>query len=203
MDPLGLDTLFFGEQGYYMGDKSRIKADGPHVGIVQGENGYSFVFADQSWADLFTDKPDEEITSEDEKKYNRVTKPSNEEIENTIEGSGVDKWQNKLFKYFYIATQSRGVGKAMDFISTQKYTLLHDKENLHSLFITESNGINVAHDHFNFGNFLWGAAADRLGIPYPYAIVGAHLNNRLNHKGEWDSRDDQLSIFMGYLWNSK
>ena len=66
---------------------------------------------------------------------------------------------------------------------------------------TKSEGF-VAHDAHNFGNFLWGAAANQLGVPLWIAKLGAHFNNffdpHYNHK--LDSTDDQFSITIGYHW---
>lgn len=56
----------------------------------------------------------------------------------------------------------------------------------------------LAHDNYNFGNFLWGAAAQAVGVPLWIARLGAHLNNMKFAKGKPDSPDDQLSISAGY-----
>lgn len=56
----------------------------------------------------------------------------------------------------------------------------------------------IAHDNYNFGNFLWGAAAQAVGVPLWIAKLGAHINNMKFTKGKPDSPDDQLSISAGY-----
>ena len=71
------------------------------------------------------------------------------------------------------------------------------------IYITESwkEGF-VAHDNYNFGNFLWGVAARELGVPLSVALTGSHLNNFFlsPDRGHFDSKDDQFSITAGYHW---
>jgi hypothetical protein len=65
------------------------------------------------------------------------------------------------------------------------------------------NDKTVAHNNFNFGNFLWGASAAALGVPLTFAKAGAHWNNYSNDpssKGQLDSKDDQFSIEQGWNW---
>lgn len=62
---------------------------------------------------------------------------------------------------------------------------------------------NVAHNNYNFGNFLWGAGANALGFWEGTARLGAHWNNYRNdpkNKGKLDSTDDQYSIHLGFEW---
>ena len=61
---------------------------------------------------------------------------------------------------------------------------------------TDKEGL-LAHNNFNFGNFLWGAAARAVGVPLWIAKIGSHINN-IKHTGEKDSPDDILSISAGY-----
>lgn len=56
----------------------------------------------------------------------------------------------------------------------------------------------VAHNNVNFGNFLWGAAAQAAGVPLWIARLGAHISNMMHTGGRPDSKDDQLSISAGY-----
>ena len=62
---------------------------------------------------------------------------------------------------------------------------------------TEKDGV-LAHNTVNFGNFLWGAAAQAAGVPLWIARLGAHISNMIITKGVPDSKDDQLSIKAGY-----
>jgi RHS repeat-associated protein len=72
------------------------------------------------------------------------------------------------------------------------------------LFIPEDAG-NVAHNHMNFGNFLFGAAGACLGFDATTLRLGAHYNSIFNsgkngYKPQFDSADDQLSIQLGAIY---
>lgn len=89
-------------------------------------------------------------------------------------------------------------GGELDFASNGKYGI-YRKE----LYFTHTPEGNVAHNNFNFGNFLWGASARELGVPLVVARLGAHFNNFFlspDTKGELDSPDDQFSITCGHHW---
>lgn len=62
---------------------------------------------------------------------------------------------------------------------------------------TKQEGL-LAHDNYNFGNFLWGAAAQATGVPLWIARLGSHISNMMHTGGEPDSPDDILSIGAGY-----
>jgi hypothetical protein len=60
----------------------------------------------------------------------------------------------------------------------------------------------VAHNHMNYGNFLFGAAGKALGLTGFELQMGAHYNSLANpdknsYKRQFDSSDDQFSIRMG------
>jgi hypothetical protein len=70
-------------------------------------------------------------------------------------------------------------------------------------------GTNVAHNNYNFGNFLWGASGSALGVSSTFLKSYADLNNIYNDKEnqgvdiskkKHDSPDDQFSIEEGALW---
>mgnify|MGYP001009133731 CR=1 FL=1 len=64
----------------------------------------------------------------------------------------------------------------------------------------------VGHNDHNYGNYLWEASANALEVSLPVARMGAHVNNRFfdgTHKGTWDSKDDQLSIVLGWTWRNE
>lgn len=79
--------------------------------------------------------------------------------------------------------------------------------------IRDENGVYVGHNNYNFGNYLWGAAANALGVSLKVARVGAHINNLMNDPDNqnipWykpfnrklDSSDDQYSIKLGWKWH--
>lgn len=60
---------------------------------------------------------------------------------------------------------------------------------------------SLAHNHFNTGNFLWGAAARACGVPLWVTLLGSHFNNFFlspDNQGRPDDKDDVLSIRAGY-----
>jgi len=64
---------------------------------------------------------------------------------------------------------------------------------------------NVAHNHMNFGNFLFGAAGQALGHSLLELSVGAHYNSVKNpgsngYSRQLDSNDDQFSIKSGFVF---
>ena len=68
------------------------------------------------------------------------------------------------------------------------------------LFIPEGDG--NAHNHMNFGNFLWGSAGHSLGFRKTTLKGAAHYNSLFNsgtngYPSQWDSSDDQFSIGRG------
>ncbi len=61
----------------------------------------------------------------------------------------------------------------------------------------------VAHNYFNFGNFLYGAAGAALGLKIAELTAGAHVNSLVHsdtngYDPQLDSKDDQFSIILGY-----
>ena len=200
IDLMGLDTLNFDENGKYL---ETITADGDPVGRVMGDNGYTFMFADPSWAGEFTtdEYPMSEEMGGDGGKYNSIYLVPKETIDETLESSGVKDPENQkpIAKYAYALKESRGVDKQMDYVNNKK-TLEMQRDHPYSLFVTDSQGLKVAHDNFNYGNFLWGAGMNSLTIPYMDAVKGAHADNMLHHWLQPDSKDDQISILAGYLY---
>jgi hypothetical protein len=68
------------------------------------------------------------------------------------------------------------------------------------LFLPE--GDYTAHNHMNFGNYLWGASGYTLGFSVGTLQVGGHINSIKNpgsngYPRQWDSKDDQNSIKKG------
>ena len=87
---------------------------------------------------------------------------------------------------------------ALDFVVSQSIIF---KENALYITQTDKDGY-IAHNKYNYGNFLWGAAAKALGVPQSIAKLGAHVNNFFDrhYLGKLDSKDDQFSISVGYNW---
>jgi hypothetical protein len=72
-----------------------------------------------------------------------------------------------------------------------------------TLFLFYVDG--VAHNWFNFGNFLLAAAGAALGLTIGEISAGAHYNSVINgekngYSAQLDSEDDQFSIGLGYAY---
>lgn len=138
---------------------------------------------------------------------------SDEEIDNALWNSGVQDFHLNPMSYAYNQSTS---GK-MDYTFTanfkrgkeqlsdiNKVTEYYGGLDQYCLYIsyTKDEGY-IAHNSYNFGNFLWGAGMNSLGINLEDAVIGAHYNNYFHDdksRGELDSRDDQFSIKCGYKW---
>ena len=205
VDPDGCDTLLFSSKGYYQ----KTNKGGKNIGIIIGTNGNvskEFVFADDHWCDLFVNMRDTDLEWENsvrhaegkEKLYNRIKIISDEYIQKELKRSGVNiiKYLPSLVKLAYVYGESRhgGIGR-LDFVNN-----INKSESSGQLFVTTVNGISIAHDHFNFGNFLWGAAMRWLGIEYNIVFLGSNVDNMIHNQGEMDSIDDQISIMHGYSY---
>ena len=198
VDPNGKDAYIFGEDGSFIRSEQK---SGQHYGVMlKGDNvDYTFDFAD----------PINDPQAIDNGKINGVIIPTDEQISDILDNSGVYSPENQELKnkYSYAHRESNsgkvyGDGK-MDYVITGKYNGSEIINYENYLFLTDVNGKKVAHNNYNFGNFLWGAGISALGIPYFAAKVGSNLNNFLNDpysKWHFDSKDDQLSIKLGFQW---
>ena len=132
--------------------------------------------------------------------------PSGEDISQTINDSGVFSEGAKKHPINYAYVESRGQNRGergsgkLDFMSNE-VTIGGSKqgldETLGTLYVTQNSAGNIAHNGYNYGNFLWGAAMKALGISPGLAKFGAHLDS-IKNNGEFDSKDDQYSIKTGY-----
>ena len=146
----------------------------------------------------------------DKKKINHVFVVGDEQIFSILSLSGVESMHNRKHKYSFVLRESnsnyvKGSG-LMDYVITGKYNNASIVNYSNSLFITDVDGEKTAHNTYNFGNFLWGAGTAALGIPYIAVYFGSNLNNFINDptsKWHFDSKDDQLSIKLGFLWRKQ
>lgn len=61
----------------------------------------------------------------------------------------------------------------------------------------------VAYNHFNYGNFLWGASAREVKVPLWMTLLGSNFNNFFlspDSRFQLDTPDDLFSISAGYRW---
>lgn len=112
----------------------------------------------------------------------------------------------------FMATQAIG-GGSLDFSVGplleyyQKYGASGDAM-LPSLVYFLPEGDNIAHNQFNFGNFLYGFSGRQLGVALSMLKLGGHINSLVNstqngYKPQLDSSDDQYSIEKGYFYSHK
>ncbi len=200
VDPYGMDTLLFNQHGKFQGT---ILSQGDPVGkIIQKDGSYvCFDFAD----------PVHDVESAKTNKDFKVTLIDDETINDYIKGSGVDEAAKKLPGLWWIRLaracdyirKHSNAGTSPDDPFTLDYTCrLWLSDDI--LYVVNVGKRYTGHNGHNFGNFLWGASAQRLGVPLLIALAGAQYNNRFLSKdengGKWDSLDDQRSIYLGHTW---
>ena len=212
IDPCGMDTLIFSSNNKYL---NTIKADGTHVGKKLGEKGFVFNFADPvNDPKNIGNKPGQ---------INELFISGNEKILKDLDRAGVNKSENKglIDGPFYLKNHSHAGTNSgeLDFVINSEifgnYVFGNEKLGYglpsNYLYITKVGENIVGHNHYNFGNFLWGAAANALGVFKGDALIGAHLNNYFNdvnnqgkswNKRSFDSNDDQYSIGLGWQWRN-
>ena len=134
----------------------------------------------------------------------RVVRASKEYILSCLKRSRAYRWNHHgaILGTLFMWKES-GYGGTLDFAVNSLYDIT---DNI--LYITESHRDGaIAHNRFNFGNFLWGAAAQATGLPCFFAKLGSHVNAFLfpqdgrGRRGQFDTPDDILSINAGYAWS--
>ena len=138
---------------------------------------------------------------------NKVYFVQENEIKKMLSRAGAFNEENKVVnadsRYGYITHEGIGGGK-FDFsytgIPIQYPEASTDPLNIPSSMLFLVDG--VAHNHMNFGNFLFGAAGKALGLTAFELRMGAHWNSLTNsssngYQKQFDSIDDQFSIQKG------
>ena len=195
----GMDTLYFkmNEDGKTASFDEKRSSDGEHVGIIKDGEGntlHQFSFIYQKDADCFIREKDATKTSQ----LIGVCLVDKETIKNQIESVpgwlGSLPYQYRFLSLAYALTQSRGSDRTLDFVN---YPFIQERPGY--LFIPDDSK-KIAHDSFNFGNYLWGAGMRRLGIPLSVSLIGGNIDNLMHHKLQFDSADDMASISLGYMF---
>ena len=175
------------------------------TGRIVDDNGnvlQSFKFAD----------PKHDVTDLKAGIIDRVQLVQENEIISMLSKAGAFSEENKTFnvgsgyRYDYIKQEGRSGGK-FDFSYNRvtgipahypdvSFDPLSQPSNM--LFIVDG----VAHNHMNYGNFLYGAAGRALGLSLIELQLGAQWNSLAypssnGYRRQLDSRDDQRSIRMG------
>lgn len=104
-----------------------------------------------------------------------------------------------LFPGCLFLLMNSSYGGTLDFAVRPEYGISSDT---YYLTYTEKEG-SLAHNQFNFGNFLWGASAREMGVPLWVACLGSHFNNFFlspDSRFHLDAPDDILSITAGHHW---
>ncbi len=206
VDPDGRDTLFFSHNGYF----EKKLPGGDNIGMIRGRNGEyatKFEFADERWCDRFVACSDDDEMIEknlgrekDELFYNKIIYANDKMIESILGGIDYTAVQSQSLsdRIKYAMEQSRGIDKTLDFVNHPEVQSI----NPYALILTSSRGEFMAHDKSNFGNFLWGMAMRRLKIPALLVWLGSNWDC-YKTIGEFDSTDDQRSIWFGYFKGKK
>lgn len=104
-----------------------------------------------------------------------------------------------LFPGCLFLLMNSSYGGTLDFAVRPEYGISSDT---YYLTYTEKEG-SLAHNQFNFGNFLWGASAREMDVPLWVACLGSHFNNFFlspDSRFHLDAPDDILSITAGHHW---
>jgi hypothetical protein len=129
------------------------------------------------------------------------------EIVNMLKNAGAFNPENKATygfnRYDYVIASGKGGGN-FDFSNRgipEQYGRRNDPNKPSSPYLFLVDG--VAHNHSNFGNFLFGAATKTIGFSLPEMLMGGQWNSLFNadkngYNGQFDSLDDQSSIYWGY-----
>ena len=197
VDPTGAldDDYIFNENGDYVrtdvtNKPDRLVVENSKTGATQ-----SYQFAD----------PDADPKAIADGTINKVVFVSVAKAGDIMGQAGAFDATNRENEWSYLNTESKGGGK-LDFsysaipgafpgASSDPLTRPSSM-----LFIPEGDG--YAHNHMNFGNFLWGASGHSLGFSETTLRAGAHYNSVMNpgtngYSRQLDSKDDQLSISRG------
>ncbi|MGB6084914.1 DUF6443 domain-containing protein [Moheibacter sp.] len=204
LDPNGLwvDDFIFDEKGDFV----RIEEnDQPDRLVI--ENSKTGARQNYSFAD-----PEEDTQQIRDGIITKIVFVSESEIKDILSQQGAFNPENKD-SWSHLYKESKG-GKDYDY----SYSVIPKKFSEQGasssplnkpspmLFLPE--GDYMAHNHMNFGNFLWGATGFTLGFSYSTLQIGAQANSLLNsdsngYSPQLDTKDDQRSIIKGAYYADK
>jgi hypothetical protein len=217
IDPNGMDDIPVDENGNFKRDKDGnlqiIKTDQPHRLAVDTKG------KDGNITQQYYTLADQENDYNDIKNgtINKVVSVNKEQINQMLKNSGATNPVNGIpgVNLLYMNNNSdkkdnlsgteygkldfsfRGIPQMFD-----KQGAVSNPNNYPSPLLFIPEGDTHAHNQMNFGNFMWGAAANSLNVPLGTALTAAHINSRKT-TGEWDSKDDQLSITLGWQYRQR
>lgn len=132
--------------------------------------------------------------------YSRAVVVSTEDIARAMDLCGAERIARRgLFPGSFFLLKHSAYGGTLDFAVRPEYGI---SSQTYYLTNTEKEG-SLAHNRFNFGNFLWGVSAREAGVPLWMTKLGSHLNSFFlspDTRFHLDSPDDILSISAGHHW---
>ncbi len=188
-DPLDGKAFLFGADGRFLSCVQSGYEEGPLI-LWQGEGREPIVarFSDPGYDDSQMG-PDK-----------RVHLVSTEEIAQAMDFCGASTAPSKgFFPGCIFLLKNSAYGVVLDFANRPEYGVSSDT---YYVADTQKEG-TVAYNHYNYGNFLWGASAREVKVPLWTALLGAHVHNFFlspYSRFQPDSPDDQFSIRAGYHW---
>ena len=188
-DPLDGEAFLFGADGRFLSRIRSSYAEGPVI-LWQGK-GQAPILA------RFSDPGYDDSQMGPDKRVQRVHP---EEIARVLELSGASGTPSKgFFGGSLFLLKKSTYGGELDFAIRPEYGIRGDT---FYVLHTQKEG-TVAYNHYNFGNFLWGASAREVQVPLWFSLLGTHLNNLFfspDSRFELDSPDDVFCIRAGYHW---
>lgn len=186
------------------GESFLFDGTGTYLGKVETEGPAGRIIADRGFGEppLSAQFADTERTPLQLNPNTTLEVVSIQAMASDLSKSGAFELRNRgLIRGMWFLLQESQFGHRLDFATNSAYDIFPN-----TLYVTDAGPMGViAHDNYNYGNFLWGAAAFEVGVPQWIALLGSHLNAFFSPYsfGSFDSRDDILSIRAGYHWDKK
>ena len=137
---------------------------------------------------------------------NKLIFVSDAEIKGLLTSQGAFDYNNKnsYWGFFQKSLGSQPFDYSYSAIPSKygKQGASKDPQETPSTVLFLPQGDFTAHNHMNFGNYLWAASGFTLGFEYSDLQIGGHINSmvsprRNNYPSQLDSDDDQNSIKKG------
>ena len=202
VDPNGESISEFDENGNYL----RTIKDNWFHNTFYGRKGHIVDDDGNMMHEFSFGDPEHDVQDLKDGKITKVIFVQEKEIKQMLENSSVFDSKNTAEnsgRYDYVLKEGKGK-KELDFSYT-KIPYQYPEASKNPL-ITPSSILflvdDVAYNHMNFGNFLFGAAGYTLGLSLFELKIGAHYNSIFNsrtngYSPQFDSPDDQTAIKNG------
>lgn len=186
------------------GESYLFEGTGTYLGKVEAGEPRGRVIADQGVGEtpLSAYFSDPDLTPSLIDNYTTLELVSTDAVQAELTKAGAFEEGNQgFFKGMFYLWRESQFNARLDFASNCTYDIYPNV-----LYVTEAGPMGtVVHDNYNFGNYLWGAAALEVGVPQWMALLGSHLHSFFSpfSFGSFDSRDDIFSIRAGYHWDGR